>query len=80
MAPLTEKHKLRMRFEVFTAVKIWIVVVLVMTPCSVVGGYQRFGGTCFLHFQGRSTSTHFCDVVNIQRNARKIISYCMHEL
>jgi hypothetical protein len=33
-----------LRFEVLTAVKIWIVV-LWMTPCSLVGGYQLFGGT-----------------------------------
>jgi hypothetical protein len=24
----------------------------VMTPCNVVAGYQRFGGTCYLHLQG----------------------------
>jgi hypothetical protein len=23
-----------------------------LTPCSRVGGYQRFGGTCFFHIQG----------------------------
>jgi hypothetical protein len=36
-----------MRFQVFTAVKFeffWIV-----TPCSVVVKYQRFGGHCHFH-------------------------------
>jgi hypothetical protein len=26
-----------------------IVVVRVLTPCSLVDGYHRFGGTCFVH-------------------------------
>jgi hypothetical protein len=34
-----------MRFEVFTAVKMWIVGYWIVTPCSLVGGYQRFGGS-----------------------------------
>jgi hypothetical protein len=25
----------------------------IMTPCSVVVGYQRFGGPCCLHLQGK---------------------------
>jgi hypothetical protein len=29
-----------------------IVVLGVVTPCSLVGGYQRFGGTYSLHLQG----------------------------
>jgi hypothetical protein len=32
------------RFEVFTAVKIQVQVYWVLTPCSVVVGYRRFGG------------------------------------
>jgi hypothetical protein len=31
-----------MRFEVFTAVKIWSVVLWVAGLCSLVGDYQRF--------------------------------------
>jgi hypothetical protein len=27
-------------------------VLSVVTPCSVVVGYQRFGGSCCLHLQG----------------------------
>jgi hypothetical protein len=40
------------RFEVLTAVKMLIVVFWVVTPCSLVGGYQRLGGTYSFHFQG----------------------------
>jgi glucan phosphoethanolaminetransferase (alkaline phosphatase superfamily) len=37
------------RFEVFTEVKIWIVVFWVMTPRNLLGGYHCFGGTCHHH-------------------------------
>jgi hypothetical protein len=33
-----------MRFEVLTAVEMSVFVSLVMTPCGLVSGYQRFGG------------------------------------
>jgi len=36
------------RFEVFTAVKIQVEIFWVVTQCSVVAGYQRFGGPCCL--------------------------------
>jgi hypothetical protein len=40
------------KFEVFTAVKIWIVVLWVMMLCTLAGGDQRFypedGGGKFL--------------------------------
>jgi hypothetical protein len=32
------------RLEVFAAMKTHVVVLWVVTPCSVVVGYQRFGG------------------------------------
>jgi hypothetical protein len=32
------------KFEVFTVVKIRVEFLLVVTPCSVVVGYQRFEG------------------------------------
>jgi hypothetical protein len=32
-------------FEFFTEVKMMIVVLWVVTPCGLAGGYQRFGGT-----------------------------------
>jgi hypothetical protein len=34
------------------AMMIQVVVFWVMTPCSDVVGYQRFGGPCCLHLQG----------------------------
>jgi hypothetical protein len=37
-------------------VKIYIVIFWVVTPYNLVGGYKRFGETCFLHLQGRSDS------------------------
>jgi len=40
------------RFEIFTAMKIQVVILWVMTPCSDVAGYQCFGGNCCLHLQG----------------------------
>jgi hypothetical protein len=36
------------RCEIFTAVKMLIVVFWIMTPCCLVGRYRRFGGTCRL--------------------------------
>jgi len=37
----------------FTAVKIYIVILWVVMPCSVVVGYQPFGGPSCLHLQCR---------------------------
>jgi hypothetical protein len=36
-------------------VKIQVNLFLVVTPCSAVVGYQRFGGPCCLHLQGVTT-------------------------
>jgi hypothetical protein len=36
------------RFEVFVAVKIKFVVFWVVMPCSMIVGYQRFRGLCWL--------------------------------
>jgi hypothetical protein len=41
------------RFQVFTAVKLWIELLWVVTRCSLVGGYQRFAGTYRFHLQSR---------------------------
>jgi hypothetical protein len=38
--------------EIFTSLKIEVEVFWVLTSCSVVVGYQRFGGSCRLHLQG----------------------------
>jgi len=39
------------RFEVFTAVEMELMVCWFVAPCSVVVGYQRFGGPCCLRLQ-----------------------------
>jgi hypothetical protein len=53
--PMTLKiYLIEGTFEVFTTVKIRIEVFWVVTLCSVVVGYQRFGGPCCLHLQGGS--------------------------
>jgi hypothetical protein len=39
-------------FGVFTAVKIQVDVFWVLTPCSVVVGYQRFRDPRYLHLMG----------------------------
>jgi hypothetical protein len=36
---------------IITGVKIQVEVFWVVTPCSVVVGYQHFGGPCCLHLQ-----------------------------
>jgi len=47
------------RFEVSTALKIQVVVLLVMTSCSIVVGYQCFGGPCLLHLQTHYKASKF---------------------
>jgi hypothetical protein len=42
-------------FGAFTAAVFQVEVFWVVTPCSVVVGYQRFGGTCCLRLQGDKT-------------------------
>jgi hypothetical protein len=39
------------RFEVFTVVKILIIIIWVVTPCNCIGGYQQFEGLYLLHHQ-----------------------------
>jgi hypothetical protein len=48
---LTMRRQIFARFEVFTVMKMQVVVFCVVRPCSVVVGYQRFGGPCCLHLQ-----------------------------
>jgi hypothetical protein len=56
---------LAMRQLEFTAVKILVEVFWVMTPCSVVVRYQRFGGPCCVHLQVEDSSRGLlsCDTV-----------------
>jgi hypothetical protein len=42
------------RRQVLAAVKVQIMVFWVVAPCSLVGGFKRFGGTYCLHLQSRS--------------------------
>jgi hypothetical protein len=39
-----------MRAEVLTAVKVHVVAVWAVTPCSLVRGYHHFGGVHYLFF------------------------------
>jgi hypothetical protein len=39
------------RFEVFVVVRIPVEVLWVLMLCSVVVGYEHFGGPCYLHLQ-----------------------------
>jgi hypothetical protein len=45
-----------MGLEVLTTTKMLIVVFWVVTPCSIVGDYRRFGGKYLLHLQSRVIS------------------------
>jgi len=45
-------YTLDAKFEVFTAIIIQVQVFCVVTPCSVVVGYQSFGGHRHIHLQG----------------------------
>jgi hypothetical protein len=47
-----------MRFYIFTAVKMWIVVFWVVTLHSIVGDYQNFRGTYNLYLQGRNEGNY----------------------
>jgi hypothetical protein len=38
--------------DIYTTVNIQVEVFWVVTPCSAVVGYHRFGGPCCLHLQG----------------------------
>jgi len=58
-------------FEVFTMVKIQVEVFWVVTPCSVVTGYQCFGGSCYfhLHFTLKMEAVKSSDTLVSHRNA-----------
>jgi hypothetical protein len=46
------------RSEVLTAVKMSILVFWVVTPCGLVGRYQRFGRAYYLCLQGRVSPSY----------------------
>lgn len=41
------------RLEVFAAMKVWLVVVCIIMPYSIVDSYQCFEGTYDFHIKGR---------------------------
>jgi len=45
------------KIGVFTAVMLQVEFFWIAIPCSVVVGYQCFGGTCCLHLQGEVNGT-----------------------
>jgi len=44
------------------AIKIQVVVLWIMTSCSIALGYQCFGGPCCLHLQGPDVVVTLCIV------------------
>jgi hypothetical protein len=52
-AILMGEGKQHLRFEVLTEVNDKFVVFSYVTPCTLLGKYQRFGGKCCLHLQRR---------------------------
>jgi len=47
------------RLEIFSTMKIQVVVFCVVTPCNWVVGHQRFGGLCCLHLQPPETMVSY---------------------
>jgi hypothetical protein len=61
------QRKAASRFQVFTAVKIHVEVFWVVTPCSVVVGYERFGRPCCLCLQGEDYMAHKPDDLELKQ-------------
>jgi hypothetical protein len=57
-------------FEAFMTVMFQAEVFWVVTPCSVVVGYERFGGPCRLHLQ-------FFQYNYVPQESAKIIFICI---
>jgi len=53
------------------------VIIWVVTPCSVVAGYQRFGGSCCLHLQGTATNSA---ITAVKYHKSRIIGFVLHFL
>jgi hypothetical protein len=65
--------KLHMRFEMSTEVKMYISVIWVMTPCSLVGGYQRFwrnAASIFISALKMEVVCPYETMITIYRNTR----------
>jgi hypothetical protein len=62
-------------FEVLTAVNTKIAVFWVVTPCSLVEVYQRFGGNFCLHHQGLNVGKLLPDYPTLQAR-RQPFSCC----
>jgi hypothetical protein len=54
-----------MRFEVLTVVILEITVFWIVTLCSFVCRYQRFGDSCYFHLHGFSAPTHPVSLISI---------------
>jgi hypothetical protein len=76
------KHVMRSvntRLQIFTVTKLRVVVFAVMAPCSLVWGYQRFGGSYCLHFQGKKESSwgfHTFTVIKIHVVVFAVMAPC----
>jgi hypothetical protein len=65
-----DKGKVRLNlqeasFKALTAVMFQVEIFWVVTPCSAVVGYRRFGGPCYLHLEGEDSSRDLlgCDAM-----------------
>jgi hypothetical protein len=67
------------RLEVFTVVKTWIVVFWVVTPCSVVDGYQCFGETTFMKGPHNDHTVQTWDT-NIRAKKSKHMAWIIQEV
>jgi hypothetical protein len=71
---LTHLERAGVKFEVLRAVKTPVVVLEVVTPCSLVRGYRRFGGIYSLILRGsffRNVGSHIQGYTASQRADRK---------
>jgi peptidoglycan biosynthesis protein MviN/MurJ (putative lipid II flippase) len=66
------------RHEIFTAMRIHIVVFWVMTLCGVVIGYKSYGGTCFLRLQAVRSSETLVSYIAIRRQNAEVYDMNHH--
>jgi len=53
----------RVSFEAYKAVIFQVEVFWVVTPCSVVIGYQRFRGPCILHLRSHTQNSVIINLI-----------------